>query len=134
MRWLDRILKPAAPEPLRAAPAVRRQKNYTAESGYAYEYFYEGLRDQRGARHHVFTVSGDRKTWFETTVSVPESGIEAWQSAHGRALADNERYGVAKLALFTAFDERTTPDEMRATVVVAPERVAELLARLGIDR
>lgn len=133
MHWLDRILKPAAPEPLRAAPAVRRQKNYTAESGYAYEYFYEGLRDSGGARHHVFTVSGDRKTWFETTVSVPDSGIEAWQRVHGRALADNERYGVAKLALFAAFDERATPDDLRSPVVVAPGRVAELLARLGID-
>lgn len=133
MRWLDGILKRNAPAPLRAVPAVRRQKNYAAESGYAYEYFYEGLRDERGARHHVFTVSGDRKTWFETTVSVPDSAIDAWQRAHGRTLADNERYGIAKLALFAAFDERAEPGDLRAPIAVAPEQVAALLARLGVD-
>lgn len=133
MRWLDSLFRRAAPAPLRAAPAVRRQKNYTADSGYAYEYFYEGLRDERGARTHYFTVSGDRKTWFQTSVRVPDSGVEAWQRAHGRTLADNERYAVAKLALFAAFDERAAPDDLRDPVVVEPERVAELLARLGVD-
>ena len=30
--------------PLTGAPAVRRQKTYSAESGYVYQYFYEGQR------------------------------------------------------------------------------------------
>lgn len=133
MRWLDRILNRRVSEPLRAVPAVRRQKNYAADSGYAYEYFYDGLRDSAGARLHFFTVSGDRKTWFQTSVSVPDEGLLAWQQAHGRPLADNERYAVAKMALFEAFDARQTPAAMRDPVVVAPGQVAELLTRLGVD-
>lgn len=133
MRWLDRILNRTAPEPLRAVPAIRRQKNYTAESGYAYEYFYDGLRDQPGARLHYFTVSGDRKTWFQTTVSVPDEGILAWQQEHGRPLADNERYAIAKLALFEAFDTREAPAALREPVQVTPRQVQEILDRLGVD-
>ena len=30
--------------PLTGAPPVRRQKTYSAESGYVYQYFYEGQR------------------------------------------------------------------------------------------
>jgi hypothetical protein len=133
MRWLHRILHRTAPGPLRAVPAVRRQKNYSAGSGYAYEYFYDGLRDQSGARIHFFTVSGDRKTWFQTTVVVPDKAILAWQREHGRPLAGNERYAIAKLALFEAFDTRETPGALREPVRVTPRQVQEFLARLGID-
>ena len=32
------------PLPLTGAPAVRRLKSYSAQSGYVYQYFYEGQR------------------------------------------------------------------------------------------
>lgn len=110
--------------PLRGVPALRRQKNYLAASGYAYEYYHEGWREAGGAREYLFTVSGDRKTWFPLTVVVVD--------APEHALADNERYGVAKMALFAAFDERASPAEMREEVRVGAAQVAELLGRLGI--
>jgi hypothetical protein len=111
--------------PLRGVPVVRRQKNYAAESGYAYEYFYEGRRDGGGVGEYVFTVSGDRKTWFALSVYVPEDAV--------RALSENERYAVAKMALFAAFDERASPAAMRAAVRVAAGQVEELLGRLGLS-
>ncbi len=110
--------------PLRGVPVVRRQKNYSAESGYAYEYFYEGLRDSGGVREYVFTVSGDRKTWFPLSVYVPDNAVQN--------LTGNERYAVAKMALFTAFDERESPAAMREAVRVAAGQVEELLGRLGL--
>ncbi|QOY91478.1 hypothetical protein [Paludibaculum fermentans] len=136
MKWLRGLVqreKSSAPAPLRGVPAIRRQKNYLAMSGYAYEYFYEGLRDLPGRREHVFTVSGDRKTWFEVQVRVPGASVSAWEAGHGRGLADNERYAIAKMALFEAFDTRETPVEMNAPVEVSAEQVEELLGRLGFE-
>ena len=45
-----------APEPLRGRPKVRREKIYSADSGYVYQYFYEGFRllaGQFGVQMHV---------------------------------------------------------------------------------
>jgi hypothetical protein len=133
MRWLDRILSPEKTVPLQGTPLTRRQKNYAAESGYAYEYFYDGFRDVAGVREHWFTVSGNRKHWFQTAVRVPESEVLAWESAHGRELAANERYAIAKMALFQAFDTRETPDALCEPVLVEAGQVQELLGRLGIE-
>ena len=122
---LLRKLFPKKAVPLRGVPAVRRQKNFLAASGYAYEYFHDGWRVSAGAREYVFTVSGDRKTWWPLSVFVEEDA--------GRTLKENERYGVAKMALFAAFDERESPAAMREPVRVAAAQVNELLARLGIE-
>jgi hypothetical protein len=133
MRWLERILSPEKTTPLQGTPLTRRQKNYAAESGYAYEYFYDGFRDVAGVREHWFNVSGDRKQWFQTAVRVPDVAVRAWEIAHDRALAANERYAIAKMALFQAFDARETPDGLREPVLVEAGQVQELLGRLGIE-
>lgn len=133
MNWWRRLFRRESREPLRGRPPVRRQKNYSAASGYAYEYFYEGFRDERGCRRHYFTVSADRKNWFVMEVAVEDRAIEAWARRHGRQLADNERYAIAKMALFEAFDERPAPEDLRAPVRVDAAAAERLLARLGID-
>ena len=134
MAWLRNIFaKETRAAALRAVPQIRRQKNYSALSGYAYEYFYEGLRDVPERREHVFTVSGDRKSWFAVSVFVPGAGVEAWQRAHGRVLADNERYAIAKMALFEAFDTRDNPQAMQTAVEVSAEQIEDLLARLDVE-
>ena len=50
--------KPAA---LTGAPPVRRMKTYSAQSGYVYQYYYEGYRPFRSAgesgSEFVFTIS-----------------------------------------------------------------------------
>lgn len=133
MSWWEKLFRRREDAPLRGVPAVRRQKNYSAASGYAYEYFYEGFRDAGGCRCHLFTVSADRKTWFALEVAVEDRAVEAWAARHGRALADNERYAVAKMALFEAFDERPHPEAMRQPVRVGLEDAHRLLERLGVD-
>ncbi|MBI5085981.1 MAG: hypothetical protein HZB13_15460 [Acidobacteria bacterium] len=129
MKWPGQSRK----APLEGVPQSRRQKNYAAQSGYAYEYFHEGRRETGDGCEYVFTASGDRKTWFTVTVAVPEASTGAWERQHGRPLQSNERYAVAKMALMEAFDLRETPQAMRATVRVTPEQVEELLARLGVE-
>ena len=123
--------------PLTGAPAVRRQKTHSAESGYVYQYFYEGQRaakrpDGEGTQY-VFNVSGDRKASFAVSVFVAEAALDEWQKAHGRALGSTERYAVAKLALFQAFDQRESPAAMTEEVQVQPDDVEVFLASLDIS-
>src|SRR5207302_5733890 len=60
--------------PLTGAPPVRRLKTYSAQSGYVYQYYYEGHRDFRSGgesgTEFVFQISADRKTWDATSVLV----------------------------------------------------------------
>jgi hypothetical protein len=122
--------------PLTGAPAVRRMKTYSAQSGYVYQYFYDGHReyrsgDDRGVEF-VFSVSSDRKLWRPSAVLVSEKAIQAWEQAHARQLTLTERYAVAKLALFQAFDERPDPARMRDEVRVRQADVDGIIESLGL--
>lgn len=138
--WLDRLRKPdlsrdlsrSDEAKLRGAPAIRRVKNYAALSGYAYEYFFLGYREVDGGREFVFSVSGDRKSWFELYVRLAGDAATKWERERACLLADRERYAVAKLALFSAFDERANPAEMRSAVDVTAEMAAALLEKLDL--
>lgn len=132
--WIGRFIRrgPAPSEALQGAPATRRIKRYTAESGYVYEYFHQGYRDAGAARRHVFQVSADRKNWFGVEVAVDDEGIREWELANCRELNHSERYAVAKLALFAAFDEGSSPDELRRPVHVPAARITLLLASINL--
>jgi hypothetical protein len=121
--------------PLTGAPAVRRQKTYSAQSGFVYQYFYEGQRPSSPdpGTEYVFDVSADRKTSAPVSVIVSTEALENWQSETGRTLSSAERYAVAKMALFQAFDERESPDAMREAVRVTPAAVRAILETLNID-
>src|SRR5882724_11361108 len=102
--------------PLTGAPKVRRQKTYSAESGYVYQYFYEGQRpgrrDGAAGTEFVFNISADRKSSFPLSVFLSDGAVESWQREHGRELGSTERYAVAKMALFQVFDHRPAPESM----------------------
>jgi hypothetical protein len=130
-RWFRR-----QPAPLTGAPTVRRQKTYSAQSGYVYQYFYQGHRDaQRGeaAAEYVFDVSADRKNSIPVSVVIERHAVEEWQSRHGRELGANEQYAVAELALFQAFDERENPALMKQEVRVRAADAEAFLSTLDID-
>ena len=123
-------------QPLTGAPAVRRQKTHSAESGYVYQYFYEGQRpahrDGSAGIQFVFNVSADRKSSFPVSVFVPDEALQSWQKGHGRPLGATERYAVAKMALFEAFDRRPAPAAMSEEVRVQAADVESILATLDI--
>ena len=122
--------------PLTGAPAVRRQKTYSAESGYVYQYFYEGQRaakrDGETGTEYVFNVSADRRSSFPLSVFVSDQALEEWQAEHGRQLGSTERYAVAKMALFQAFDRRPSPAEMTSEARVSAADVETILTTLDI--
>lgn len=122
--------------PLAGAPAVRRMKTYSAQSGYVYQYFYEGYRELRAGSERgtefVFHVSADRKTWTDLPVLISASALEAWEAAHARRLSGTERYAIAKIALFQAFDERPGPAQMREEVRVRNADIDGIVETLGL--
>jgi len=122
--------------PLTGAPAVRRQKTYSAASGYVYQSFYEGQRpaerDNLPGAQYIFNVSADRKSSTSISVFVSEESLTTWQTQHGRQLGSTERYAIAKMALFQAFDQRETTSDMAAEVIVQTQDVESILATLDI--
>lgn len=139
MALFDRLFRrpPPAPALLRGAPAVRRQKTYSAQTGYVYQYFYEGYRQSdRGARaghEYVFHVSSDRKSAFPMTVFLPGATVTSWQQAHGRDLTPTEQYAAVKMALFAAFDERPDLGPADAEVEISAAAIETHLATLEIE-
>ncbi|MGA2193679.1 MAG: hypothetical protein ABSH40_00280 [Bryobacteraceae bacterium] len=125
--------KPAA---LTGAPPVRRMKTYSAQSGYVYQYYYEGHRAFRSAgesgSEFVFTISADRKCWSEASVHVSDQAVAHWERSHARQLPNNERYAIAKMALFQAFDDRSNPGLMKEAVRVRPADVEAIVETLDL--
>ena len=122
--------------PLTGAPTVRRLKTYSAETGYVYNYFYEGHREFERSREKgtefVFNVSADRKTWDHLSIFLANTAVQAWEKSHARELSSTERYAVAKMALFQAFDSRETPALMKSDIDVGGEDVEALVEKLGL--
>jgi hypothetical protein len=133
--WLTHWLgRPGAA--LHGGAATPRLKTYSAQTGYVYQYRFLGLRQSRhqgaDATEYVFDVAAGSESGMLVRVVLPAPSLAPNQTAWGRTLAGNERYAVAKIALFQAFDERPEPVAMRADVIVRPADAAGILARLGL--
>ncbi len=110
--WLRKVFAKKPEElPLKGKPPIRREKAYSAETGYVYQYFYEGRREtgagEEAGNEYVFTVSSDRASSFTITLSMSHRVMETWQQNHERELNATEQYALVKMALFQIFDERT---------------------------
>jgi hypothetical protein len=132
MRFLNPFQR--KPVPLAGTPAVRRMKTYSAQSGYVYQYYFEGYRPVPGAQsgtEFVFQISADRKDWRGISVHVSDGALTAWEAAQSRQLSATERYAIAKMALFQAFDERE-PVKMKDPVHVREADLAAILESLDL--
>jgi hypothetical protein len=133
-RWF-RDSKP--PSTLAGAPAVRRQKIYSAQTGYVYRYFYLGHRpaswDGAAGTEYVFETAADTKTFFQAPVFLRDDAVTSWEQGHRRALTAVERYAAVKMALFQAFDESPSPSHMGSRIRVRAANLEAHLETLGID-
>ena len=122
-------------KPLTGAPATRRVKTYAAQSGFAYSYWYEGRRpySSRGesGTEFVFTAAGTGAEGIAVSVLLDNAAVRAWEQAHTRQLSSAELYGLAKMSLFQAFDERARPDLMKAPVQVRLADIEAIAETLG---
>jgi hypothetical protein len=110
-------------------------KTYSAQSGYVYQYYYEGRRDLPSSdpgAEFVFSISADRKIWKPTSVHVSRAALLAWEQPHARELSSTEHYAIAKMALFQAFDERAEPAQLEAEVHVRAADVETIIETLGL--
>jgi hypothetical protein len=130
-RFLERLRRRLR-APLTDAPPVRRRKTWSARSGYVYQYVYEGLRKRAGHTEYVFQVAWGREAPLAVRVVLPDDVIQEWESAHEVRLRRNERHGIAKMALFQAFDERANPARMRSAVLVRRADLEAIVETLGI--
>lgn len=106
---LFRGQRTAAPVELRGRPAIRREKVYAADSGYVYQYTYEGYcttsRDGSEGRDFVFGCTTDRASRFAVVVFAPDESFSTWERSAGRELNAVEHYAIVKMRLFEIFDE-----------------------------
>jgi hypothetical protein len=130
-RFLERLLR-RQPAPVTGAPPVRRPKTWSARSGYVYQYVFEGQRQRAGDTEYLFRVTSGRETPLAVRVVLPDDVIQEWESAHDFILRRIERHGIAKMALFQAFDERADPARMRAAVLVRSADLEAIVETLGI--
>jgi hypothetical protein len=105
-------------------PRPGRQKTYSAESGYVYQYALSSFRQRRDAgdfvHEYTFTVTSGVMGMLRVTVALRASVLGAWEMARGRELSASERFGIAKIALKRAFDDASSPAALGN--VIAPER------------
>jgi hypothetical protein len=117
------------------APATRRIKTYSAQSGYVYSYYYQGQRRagarSRASTEYVFTLSAGRAEWRGITLALPDAAMARWQEARGRELSSTERYAVAKMALFQTLDEHEVPEVLPREVRVPLAAIEAIAAALG---
>jgi len=116
---------------------LRRMKTYSGENGFVYQYYFLESRTKRklwgrGGIAFLFHVTSDRKNFFVAEVLVEEAALQVWERLHGRALAEQERYAAAKMALFRAFDQ-STRDEDLLRVRVSEADIESLLEPLQLD-
>ena len=111
-------------------------KTYSAQSGYVYQYYFEGHRAFRTANasgtEFVFTISADRKNWNSSSVLLVDGALAEWEQSHERQLSSSERYAIAKMALFQAFDERPKPEYMKQEIRVRNADVEAIVDTLGL--
>jgi hypothetical protein len=118
---------------------VRRMKAYTGAQGYVYQYYFVGKRPALGddpeapATEFIFDVTSDRKLTYAVSVFLPQSSLESWNKAHGRALNDAEQYAAVKMRLFRAFDELDDVKGQGRRLSIDAALLENVLAGLGVD-
>lgn len=137
MSWLKRLFgENEQAAPLRGAPEVLREKTYSSDTGYVYQYFYEGYREaSRGSGkgiEFVFSVTADRKTRHPVSVFISNESFTEWSRENSRELTHTEQYAIAKMGLFQAFDEQEELHVGGGDVQLTAGQVAEHCVTLDL--
>jgi hypothetical protein len=123
----------AAAEVLQSAPARPRTKTYSAETGYVYQYVYRGWRRSSAgdAIEHVFYATRERTLTTLIRVRLLKTALEQCEERLGRPVLNAERYAIAKMTLFRAFDETVDFGQLSEAIIPSTGQMSEYLAALG---
>lgn len=136
-RWSKkRDVSSSAPEVFLGAPVRPRVKTYSSATGFVYQYLYKGRRPiaEKGAdegTEYVFAVAQTRGHSGDIRVQLLDREISACETSAGRELLNTERYAIAKLTLFAAFDEVCDPKEFEKPLVPNAGDMHKFLTVLG---
>jgi hypothetical protein len=133
--WWRRLF-PRQPE-LGGAPRTGRQKTYSAESGYVYQYIFLSFRPHRrggeGLHEYVFEVRGSAGKTSTLSVVLKESVLLMWVRAHDREFSASERYGIAKITLKRELDAAESPTALPVSVTPSLDQIDEICRFLGLS-
>ena len=118
------------------APRTGRQKTYSAESGYVYQYVLSAFRQYRRGDEelyeYTFQVSAGRGEASAVTVVLRSSVLREWIRQHDREFSASERYGIAKITLKRQLDAAESPPALPPSVAPDVSEVADITAFLGL--
>jgi hypothetical protein len=116
--WWRRLF--ARQPALGGAPRTGRQKTYSAESGYVYQYVLSSFRQHRKAGEdlHEYTFEVNSAPGRTSTIAVilKSSVLHTWIREHDREFSPSERYGIAKITLKRALDSAENPAALPPSV------------------
>lgn len=132
--WWRRLF-PRQPE-LGGAPRTGRQKTYSAESGYVYQYVLLSFRHHRGAgedlHEYTFEVSGGPGKTSNISIVLKGSVLHTWIRDHDREFSASERYGIAKISLKRELDSAENPAALPSSVSPTVGQIDDICRFLGL--
>jgi hypothetical protein len=105
-----------------------RWKIYAAQSGYVYQYVFEGLR---GEDAYVFRAISGPAIELTLEVILDAKALEPWMQQN-RSLTEIECYGIAKVALMRGLDAETAPGAARAPIRPTSSEVEAICRELDL--
>ncbi len=109
-----------------------RIKTYSAASGFVYQYrFVLHQAESTGDLYH-FETTQDRRASFDVSVLLTTAAVVEWEHGQQRTLSPTERYALAKMALFAAFDDASGPEAIAQPVLVDGAQVAAIARVLDL--
>ena len=116
-------------------PRFGRQKTYSAESGYVYQYSLTSFRQHRGSQpvyEYVFLVSAGRPPAASLSILLKDSVLRQYQTQLGRELSASERFAIAKIGLKRHLDQSETPSSVARSVSPDVAEVGAISSFLGL--
>jgi hypothetical protein len=118
------------------APRTGRQKTYSAESGYVYQYVLSSFKQHRRGgedlHEYTFEVSAGRGRSSSLTVVLRSSVLREWIRRHDREFSASERYGIAKITLKRQLDAGENPSALPTSIAPDIDEVADISSFLGL--
>ena len=117
------------------SPRFGRQKTYSADSGYVYQYSLSSFRHHRGKEpvyEYAFLVDAGRGPALPLSILLKASVLQQWQTELGRELSASERFAIAKIALKRHLDQVETPGSAAGSVSPDLGEVGAISLFLGL--
>ncbi len=126
-----RFPKPS-PQPQRPPEKRVRIKNYAAQTGFVYQYYFDAEHDTGTVRRYTFQASASRGSYLPVVIELEGHVSRQWQQSRNRELSPTEFYAFAKMTLFAAFDDEGFALPQRQPLSITIEAMDNIAAVLNL--